>query len=96
MPKPIDLTGQKFGRLSVIERVQNNKDGRTMWKCRCDCGNERVVMGKSLRSGHTPTDTTTALLVEFALLIELMSTVTMSHKIVGGLICQPNQRTEEM
>lgn len=53
MPKPIDLTGQKFGRLSVIERAPNNKDGRTMWKCRCDCGNERIIMGKSLRNGHT-------------------------------------------
>lgn len=53
MPKPIDLTGQKFGRLSVIGRTPNNKAGRTMWKCRCDCGNERVVMGKSLRNGHT-------------------------------------------
>lgn len=53
MPKPIDLTGKKFGRLSVIERVSNSKDGRTMWKCRCDCGNERIIMGKSLRNGHT-------------------------------------------
>lgn len=53
MPKPIDLTGKKFGRLSVIERVSNNKDGRTMWRCRCDCGNERIIMGKSLRNGHT-------------------------------------------
>lgn len=53
MPKPIDLTGKKFGRLSVIERVANNKDGHTMWKCRCDCGNERIIMGKSLCSGHT-------------------------------------------
>lgn len=53
MPKPIDLTGQKFGRFSVIERVQNNNDGHAMWKCICDCGNERIVMGKSLRNGHT-------------------------------------------
>ena len=53
MPKPIDLTGQRFGRFTVLSRAKNNKDGRAMWLCRCDCGNERVVMGKCLRNGHT-------------------------------------------
>lgn len=53
MPNLIDLAGQKFGRLFVIERAPNNKDGRAMWKCVCDCGNKRIVMGKSLRNGHT-------------------------------------------
>lgn len=53
MDKPIDLTGMKFGRLTVLNRVKNNKDGRTMWRCMCDCGNERIVMGKCLRNGHT-------------------------------------------
>ena len=53
MPKPIDLTGQRFGRFTVLKRSHNNKDGRTMWLCRCDCGNERIVAGKSLRNGHT-------------------------------------------
>lgn len=53
MANPIDLTGKRFGRFSVMKRMPNNKDGRTMWLCRCDCGNERVVAGKSLRNGHT-------------------------------------------
>lgn len=53
MPKPIDLTGQKFGRLTVISRAGNDKDGRAKWLCRCDCGNERRILGKSLRNGHT-------------------------------------------
>lgn len=53
MPKPIDLTGQRFGRFTVVSRAENNKDGRAMWLCKCDCGNERVVMGKCLRNGHT-------------------------------------------
>ena len=53
MPKPIDLTGKTFGRLTVIKRARNNKDGRTMWLCKCECGNERVVLGKCLRNGHT-------------------------------------------
>lgn len=53
MPKPIDLTGQRFNKLTVIKRMKNNKDGRAMWLCKCDCGNERIILGKSLRNGHT-------------------------------------------
>jgi len=53
MPNPIDLTGKRFGRFVVVRRAPNNKDGRTMWLCRCDCGNERIVLGKCLRNGHT-------------------------------------------
>lgn len=45
--------GNKYGYLTVVERAPNNKDGRAMWKCKCDCGNEIVVLGKHLRSGNT-------------------------------------------
>lgn len=48
-----DLTGQRFGRLVVLERAENNRYGKTRWKCRCDCGNERVIEGNSLRMGTT-------------------------------------------
>lgn len=47
MANPIDLTGMKFNRLTVIERTKNSKDGKAMWKCACDCGNERIVSGKA-------------------------------------------------
>lgn len=50
---PIDITGQKFGRLTVLSRSTNNKEGRAMWRCLCDCGNETIVLGKNLRNGHT-------------------------------------------
>lgn len=53
MPNPIDLTGKKFGRLTVLKRAKNDKNGSTKWLCRCDCGNERIISGKSLRNGHT-------------------------------------------
>ena len=53
MNKLIDLMGQKFGRLTVIERAENTKDGRAQWKCKCDCGNELIVRGKNLRNGST-------------------------------------------
>lgn len=52
--KLIDLTGQKFGRLTVIERAPT-KNKRTMWKCVCNCKDKTVciVNGESLRSGKT-------------------------------------------
>ena len=46
----IDLTGQTFGRLTVIERA-GTKHGEAAWRCRCDCGNEVVVTGHKLRVG---------------------------------------------
>ena len=53
MSKLIDMTGQKIGRLLVLERAENDKDGKAMWKCRCDCGNDCVVLGAYLRNGNT-------------------------------------------
>lgn len=52
MGKLIDLTGKKFGSLTVIERVQN-KNNRVYWLCRCDCGNEKIIASDSLRQGLT-------------------------------------------
>lgn len=48
-----DETGNTYGYLTVIERAPNNKEGRAMWKCKCICGNEVIVLGKHLRSGNT-------------------------------------------
>lgn len=52
MGKFEDLTGQKFGRLLVVNRAPN-KNGRTCWNCLCDCGNEVAVISKSLKDGNT-------------------------------------------
>jgi len=48
-----DLTGQKFNKLTVINREPNTKSGQTMWKCQCDCGNFVIVNGRDLKNGHT-------------------------------------------
>lgn len=50
--KRIDLTGQRFGRLTVIRYDHSEHDG-THWLCKCDCGNEKFAAGYSLRSGNT-------------------------------------------
>ena len=52
MPKLIDLIGQKFGRLTVIERDYSKKNG-TYWLCQCECGNQKIVESRNLRRGLT-------------------------------------------
>lgn len=47
-----DLTGQRFGRLTVIGR-SDTLNGRTGWACVCDCGTPKVVVGSSLNRGAT-------------------------------------------
>lgn len=49
----IDLTGKKFGRLTVLSRNLYVKSKRVHWNCRCDCGNTCVVDANALRSGNT-------------------------------------------
>ncbi|MFT8476623.1 MAG: hypothetical protein ABF682_04360 [Liquorilactobacillus sp.] len=49
----IDLTGKRFGKLTVIEKSGPNKSGNIKWVCKCDCGNTKIVNGSHLRSGHT-------------------------------------------
>ena len=51
--KPIDLMGQRFGRLVVIERAGTSKNGQVIWRCLCDCGKEADVLSISLRRGLT-------------------------------------------
>jgi Helix-turn-helix domain len=48
----IDLTGQTFGRLVVIERAGSHR-GYIVWRCRCACGKEIVTLSSNLRCGDT-------------------------------------------
>lgn len=55
MGKFIDLTGKRFGKLTVTRRsedhIEPNGKRVVMWECLCDCGNNCVVTGKNLRAG---------------------------------------------
>lgn len=53
MSKFIDLTGQKFGRLTVLKRVNNHKYYKPHWLCKCDCKNEIIVCGNEIKRGRT-------------------------------------------
>jgi hypothetical protein len=50
--KLLDLTGQRFGRLSVVRRAEN-QGVKPAWLCLCDCGKEAVVKAMQLRAGDT-------------------------------------------
>ncbi|KKM19997.1 hypothetical protein LCGC14_1649970 [marine sediment metagenome] len=49
----IYLTGQKFGRLTVIKRAENSLTGLGRWLCQCDCGGQSIVYSQDLRRGTT-------------------------------------------
>ena len=54
--KPINLTGQRFGRLTAIKFTGSKKlfgKKYRYWLCQCDCGNEKEITVTNLRSGHT-------------------------------------------
>lgn len=53
MPKALNLIGEKFGKLKVIEKMQNNKHGKTVWNCICECGVIKSYAGSDLKSGKT-------------------------------------------
>ena len=53
MSNYIDLTGQKFGRLTVIRKAENPSEAHINWLCECECGNFITTRGTSLRSGIT-------------------------------------------
>lgn len=48
-----DLTGKRFGRLTVLKFVDTDKYGKSRYLCRCDCGNEKIVKREHLINGGT-------------------------------------------
>ncbi len=48
-----DLTGRRFGELTVIRRVENDRNSKARWLCRCSCGKEREVYAFHLINGNT-------------------------------------------
>jgi hypothetical protein len=47
-----DLSGKVFGKLTVIRDAGRDKWGQVIWLCRCDCGNEKTIVGGNLRRKH--------------------------------------------
>ena len=52
MPKALDITNQKFGKLTALQRMPSQA-GKTYWLCQCECGNQPIVQTSHLRDGRT-------------------------------------------
>jgi len=48
-----NLIGQRFGRLLIIKRILTITKRRLRWLCKCDCGNQKIILSDSLKSGKT-------------------------------------------
>ena len=52
MKKSQDLTGKKFGMLTVLAELQERRHGKVMWLCKCDCGKLHIAPGTRLVNGN--------------------------------------------
>lgn len=60
MPKKVDITGKRFGKLVAIKFSHKNNCGKNMWLCKCDCGNYKTIdIHNLLRKDKSPTRTCT-------------------------------------
>ena len=55
MIDPNDLIGHKFGKLTILEFVERDKHKHIMYRCKCECGGEKIASRSSLIHGHTKT-----------------------------------------
>ena len=53
MPRFLDRTNMRYGRLLVIKHAGKDKRNKHLWLCKCDCGNEKVVVADNLSSGKS-------------------------------------------
>jgi hypothetical protein len=49
----IDLTGERFQRLLVVDFSGRDRFGKSLWRCLCDCGSTTIVTGENLQNQHT-------------------------------------------
>ena len=52
-PMRVDLTGQKFGRLTAVEYLRSTKSGKSVWLFLCDCGETTICPHDNVTNGHT-------------------------------------------
>ena len=54
MAQALDITNQKFGKLTAIQKAPS-RSGKTYWLCRCECGVEKEVQTSHLKNGSIST-----------------------------------------
>lgn len=76
--KKNNLANVRFGRLVVLEEIQERKSKKILWNCLCDCGATTEVFGCHLASGHTKSCG--------CLAIDEASTKNVSHRMTGSRV----------
>ncbi len=51
MDRPKIGIGYRIGMLEVVEATDQRKNGYTVWRCQCDCGNDRLLDTRTLQRG---------------------------------------------
>lgn len=51
--RPVDIAGQRFGRLVALRPTSQRRSGKVMWLCQCDCGNTTLATSNNLKTGGT-------------------------------------------
>lgn len=90
MSKLIDLTGQRFHYLTVLERASNTQDGKARWLCQCDCGRKTVVAAADLKKKRNCTKSCGCMSKQ--LIGESNKTHGMSHHPAFGVWHSMKQR----
>jgi hypothetical protein len=49
----LNISGNRYGKLTAISDVGKNKHGKRLWRVQCDCGNEKTIVVSSLVNGHS-------------------------------------------
>lgn len=78
-----DMTGQKLGKLTVLERAPNNKLGDAMWLCACECGKTKVIKGVQLRKTNQPTRSCGCMQIENMVKASIKAHTTHGHTVGG-------------
>lgn len=93
MSPRVDVCGQRFGRLIVVERV--NKIGRGVWKCKCDCGKEATVTQSNLKVGRTRSCGCLKIDETRKLLTTHGCTDTVLHNLWMGMLSRCSNKNEK-
>lgn len=51
MPRFIDITGKRFGRLTILKKAEKKNGKKLFWLCKCDCGLTKEIDGDPIRRG---------------------------------------------
>lgn len=87
-----DMTGMRFGRLTVISLSHIDEKRLAVWRCKCDCGKEKLVRGSMLRCGNTSSCGCLSVEISTEHIVKLSTTHGKTHTRLFGVWCSMKNR----